>query len=160
MSTHELRVNIKWLRDMQNGGTPEYPTFGVCTNLPYRSRLDNHFKTWPEFSGNLDYPVPAPSGRYPYIEYFESTYKWVGEYGDARRRLCGFIADRLEDSMQLKVGDNVVFKVLRTGVCGAGKVVQVLPWAKYPFKIEWVDAGGDKHIEQFNLDCFEEIQPA
>lgn len=58
----------------------------------------------------------------------------------------------------LQVGDRVSFTVQKTGMYGEGSVIEILPWSVYPVKIEWVDASGDKHIEQFNLECFEEVQ--
>ena len=58
----------------------------------------------------------------------------------------------------LQVGDRVSFTVLRTGMYGEGSVIEILPWSVYPMKIEWVDQAGNRHIEQFNFDCFEEIE--
>ena len=60
----------------------------------------------------------------------------------------------------LQVGDRVSFTVLKTGMYGEGSVIEILLWSVYPVKIEWVDQFGNWHIEQFNFDCFEEIQPA
>ena len=59
-----------------------------------------------------------------------------------------------------QVGDRVSFTVLKTGMYGEGSVIEILPWSVYPMKIEWVDQSGNWHIEQFNFECFEEIQPA
>ena len=58
----------------------------------------------------------------------------------------------------LQVGDGVSFTVLKTGMYGEGSVIEILPWSVYPMKIEWVDQAGNRHIEQFNFECFEEIE--
>ena len=58
----------------------------------------------------------------------------------------------------LQVGDGVSFTVLMTGMYGEGSVIGILPWSVYPMKIEWVDQAGNRHIEQFNFECFEEIE--
>ena len=61
-------------------------------------------KEWPEYSGDPEYPVPAPaleirpwrgrahwSADYGYDHYED---KWVGEYGAARLRLLDFLIER------------------------------------------------------------------
>ena len=58
----------------------------------------------------------------------------------------------------LQVGDMVSFTVLKTGMYGEGSVIEILPWSVYPVKIEWIDQAGNRHIEQFNFECFEEIE--
>ena len=57
----------------------------------------------------------------------------------------------------LQVGDWVSFTVLKTGMYGEGSVIEILPWSVYPVKIEWIDLAGNRHIEQFNFECFEDI---
>ena len=58
----------------------------------------------------------------------------------------------------LQVGDRVSFTVRKTGMYGEGSVIEILPWSVYPVKIEWADQAGNWHIEQFNFECFEEIE--
>ena len=57
----------------------------------------------------------------------------------------------------LQVGDRVSFTVLKTGMFGVGTVIEILPWSVYSVKIEWIDQTGNRHIEQFNFECFEDI---
>lgn len=51
-------------------------------------------KTWPEFSGDLCFPVPHPDllPESAYTAKWEVE-KWSGEYGESRRRLCQHVAD-------------------------------------------------------------------
>ena len=69
---------------------------------------DASTEAWPEYSGDIVYPVPAPEGYLPANEsanasaslraehcYEHSPDCWVGEYGDTRRRLCAFQAEYL-----------------------------------------------------------------
>ena len=80
---------------------PMNDRYGICYNLFLRdvtTRWEGLVavaaESWPEFSGDHNYPVPHP-GLLP-----ESAYttkwevpKWAGEYGAARRRLCQHIAN-------------------------------------------------------------------
>ena len=103
----------EYLREIANGRAPEYYEFGLCYNL-HSAILDAGYQDfssgsgiiqkyaplWPEFSGDSEYPVPC----YMYevdgqqIAYLVDAL-WVGEYGAARRRLAGFIADCLEEEL-------------------------------------------------------------
>ena len=65
-----------------------------------------------------------------------------------------------EEFNWLLVGDRVRFVILNLGVWGEGTVLEIRPWSEYPLLIEWVDYSGDKHIEQFNYDSFQEIHYA
>ena len=76
---------------------------GICANLPAHARrtsqerLRTLFVQWPEFSGNHNYPVRAPSGEHPQDYYWDSKDTegiWKGEYGAARIRLLDFLIER------------------------------------------------------------------
>ena len=97
------RYAAEYLREIANGGDPEHYCGGLCYNLssalssrgyqdPYGGYaiIEKYAPLWPEFSGVADYPVRCD--RY-------EVDLWVGEYGAARRRLAGFIADELERSL-------------------------------------------------------------
>lgn len=60
--------------------------------------LRPHFESWPEYSGNEAYPVASHSGLQPYSAYWsrEQRNKWVGEYGEARKRLLQHCINELE----------------------------------------------------------------
>lgn len=53
-------------------------------------------QSWPEYSGDEDYPVPhfmlPASDAYHYVDDLWGD----DEYGNARRRLCTWLADQLE----------------------------------------------------------------
>lgn len=62
-----------------------------------------------------------------------------------------------EEFNWILTGDRVRFVILSTGICGEGTVLEIRPWSDYPLLIQWFDYSGDKHIEQFNYDSFQEI---
>ena len=75
--------------------------YGICYNLFLRdvtTRWEGLVavaaESWPEFSGDHNYPVPHPDllPESAYTAKWEVP-KWSGEYGAARRRLCQHIAD-------------------------------------------------------------------
>jgi hypothetical protein len=73
---------------------------GICTNIEYLALRDDQsisylesllweaFRAWPEFSGNVNYPVPC--GDDSQAGYWR-TALWEGEYGAARMRLLNFV---------------------------------------------------------------------
>lgn len=54
------------------------------------------FEVWPEFSGNIDYPVKHPDYIHPGGAFEEGDDLWVGEYGAARMRLLDWMIDELQ----------------------------------------------------------------
>lgn len=108
------RYCIEYLREIANGRAPEQYGYGICYNLTlaiHSAGFDNmvsgytivqkYAPQWPEFSGDVEYPVQCDMYEVDgqRIGYTESDL-WVGEYGAARRRLAGFIADELEKELQ------------------------------------------------------------
>lgn len=96
--------------------TREYPILhsGICANAMqriqakqgYRSaavrELQLLFRAWPEFSGDIDYPVPSPfANRSPEQAYDHAGLRpWGnGVYGKARRRLLEFCIATLESEL-------------------------------------------------------------
>lgn len=61
------------------------------------SVLDAVFIKWPEYSGDVNFPVPASNGKGPLMA--ASAWlrhdKWTGEYGESRRRLLQFLIEDL-----------------------------------------------------------------
>ena len=101
----ELFRVIKLLESWAEGQlNPPEPFYGICTNLAYSCKLlaagdaglvAAAAKSWPEFSGDAEYPVPHEhvSPESAYTETFDVP-KWDNDaYGQARRRLCQHIAD-------------------------------------------------------------------
>ena len=101
----------KYLREIANGRAPAHYWHGLCYNLDSATRaaVDPYFISgydiiqkyaplWPEYSGSPEYPVPCQDADDAHCAYNEVDL-WVGEYGAARRRLAGFIADCLEKEL-------------------------------------------------------------
>lgn len=89
---------------------PDTAVFGICYQalrglrgepevIAYRW-LQCAFTSWPEFSGDMAYPVPC-AGRDPEDAYGHRA-RWSKrtEYGRARRRLLKFLIRRLEDEIR------------------------------------------------------------
>ena len=81
---------------------PRCISLGICDQIllefdsDFIGELQSVFRKWPEFSGNIAFPVP--SMRYGISEdvaYIRNSDLWAGSYGAARRRLCVFLADQL-----------------------------------------------------------------
>ena len=107
------RYAAEYLREIANGGDPEYHWYGLCYNLssalssrgyqdPYGGYaiIEKYAPLWPEFSGDAEYPVRCDMyGVAGQRTGYAALALWVGKYGAARRRLAGFIADELERSL-------------------------------------------------------------
>ncbi len=65
----------------------------------YMMTMDQLFASWPEFSGNIECPVPSPSVELTARRaYHQATHKWVGEYGAARIRLLDWMIEQLQEA--------------------------------------------------------------
>lgn len=80
---------------------------GVCLNLcrivnssDCFAFLDAYVCLWDEYSGDVEYPVKAYSRSTPCEEYELSFDLWVGEYGEARKRLLDFLIKRLQQEVE------------------------------------------------------------
>ena len=80
---------------------PMNALYGICSNLLLHDGTERWeglvaiaAESWPEFSGDHNYPVPHPDllPESAYTATWEVP-KWTGEYGAARRRLCQHVAD-------------------------------------------------------------------
>lgn len=78
-------------------------SFGICGNILhlYPEGSDHYWlwrnlttacRMWDKFSGDVYYPVPAPTGSLlsPLRIYSEIENQWEGEYGDLRRELLAW----------------------------------------------------------------------
>lgn len=89
---------------------PDTAVFGICYQALRGLRgepemaafrwLQDAFMYWPEFSGDMAYPVPC-AGRGPEDAYGRLK-RWSKHtaYGRARRRLLKFLIERLEDEIR------------------------------------------------------------
>lgn len=120
-----MKELIEDLRVLQNGSLEEIIevyellsdgqsfVYGLCSLFDYREYEKdirrNIFRSWPKFSGCTTYPIPCPSGEYEGSAYHrcsddaltneEQAENYYGdhEYGNNRRELAGFVADKLEE---------------------------------------------------------------
>ena len=110
---------IKWeilgaLKDLRDNG-PQYDC-GICGEVLYRFEdcpgiegpsqdiLRTIMQQWPEYSGNDEFPVPAPPcfspARHSAFHAFYDLDRWTGPYGDTRRRLLAYAIAKLEAELQ------------------------------------------------------------
>lgn len=103
MDTKTLKAMADRLQELADGAEPGGP-LGICDNIANEFGYDSldlikkKFRDWPEFSGVFNYPVPAPKhAPFTAFDAFElmDLDLWSGEYGAARRRLCGFLAQEI-----------------------------------------------------------------
>lgn len=61
---------------------------------------------WPDYSGELTFPVPAPDGTHPGAYFLRSSRmsnrddhlrRWSGEYGESRKALLNYLIARLQE---------------------------------------------------------------
>lgn len=100
---------IDYLRELAAGThkcQEDYPGVGLCSNVVFdvghveSLKMRTLFREWDEHSGNNTYPVPCPAGGCPRVAFVgacTSGGMWKGAYGDTRKRLCTFLANRLEE---------------------------------------------------------------
>jgi len=111
MDTETLKAIADRLQELADGGEPRIPYHGICLIMKNDfgdkalDLIKKKFRDWPEFSGELNYPVPAPEHMMiTAFEAFEAFVLmgldlWSGEYGAARRRLCGFLAQKIREEI-------------------------------------------------------------
>ena len=60
--------------------------------------VKQHSKSWPKFSGDVDYPVPCTTSRVtsPSKQYYSECGKWNNTQGKLRKELCAHIAAKLD----------------------------------------------------------------
>lgn len=89
------------------------PNIGLCNNVrweledrgihyndlyQFRYWIKEQFPHWPHYSGDLGFPVPSMDKDVRTMDaYYHSGDLYVGEYGDMRKNLAGFLARRLKD---------------------------------------------------------------
>ena len=104
------KIVLKALKELKtlvdNGNENKYSiNEGICGNVfniifkrrAYCIELDTTeydffpFKYWPEYSGDFKFPVKCPLGGEARFAYLNADNMWVGEYGEARKRLLDFL---------------------------------------------------------------------
>ena len=101
MDTKTLKAMADRLQELADGAEPMSACDGVCLEIQntfgqdYLKHAQRLFRRWPEHSGIDAYPVKHPSNKDAKGAYFHEYNLWTGEYGAARRRLCGFLAQEI-----------------------------------------------------------------
>ena len=62
--------------------------------------LRQAFRTWPKFSGDVDYPINDPHGIETPYNVYARNHKWIGEYGALRFELLEHVIDFLEREIE------------------------------------------------------------
>lgn len=92
------------LRALGNGEIqPNHDCYGICNDVGLnfgresRGKIYGMMPKWPEFTGDRWYPVPhqtmSPEDAFDNLDDLWSD----DEYGDARRRLCLWLADQIKE---------------------------------------------------------------
>lgn len=72
--------------------------FGICSNVGYAVGVPiirDLFPKWPQFSGDIDYPIPSPNQKTHYINAYYKYPLWKGAYGEERLDLVRFLSNEL-----------------------------------------------------------------
>jgi hypothetical protein len=110
MNIHEKHHAIYNLREWaeDNPRVLRFDRGGLCGQLVGKVRFDDLvttellvklFESWTHFSGSLVYPVPSSLDdpcMDPRDVFHNTLNMWEGKYGEARKALCLYLADRLE----------------------------------------------------------------
>lgn len=106
----ELSRIIKTLRAWGSGQEKPLDYYGLCGNLVHLcglpeaitdDLLGGAFRSWPNYSGSREFPVPAPEAPSDKAAacgiYYNHDNLWEDSpYGNLRRELCLHVADWLE----------------------------------------------------------------
>lgn len=105
----------KALERVINRGLTSQGYQGLCTVLAYsttnvwidsvgspvknrnhlREWLENNFRSWPEFSGDIEYPVPSFIENVSANLMYNDNPLYMGEYGESRLRLAAHLLDNI-----------------------------------------------------------------
>lgn len=91
---------LKSLQDLKLNG-PRYPQKGICGHIPLiqravvYQRLYGLFRQWPQFSGDIQFPVPPGSEAYYSAE---DLWDRNTPYGQARYDLLDFLIKELSNA--------------------------------------------------------------
>ena len=152
-----VKTAIESLEAWAISGAP-WPTLGICANLDIAINckdIDWYFvvecaaRSWPRYSGNPSYPVPAVSYLTPKAA-FEEEALWEGVYGELRRDLCKHIANYLKEGLHTHMklprpGQKVWCSI--EGVRKEGEVLRVFEDACYNYRF-WASCNG----VQYSID--------
>lgn len=101
---------LEQLRHLQTNG-PDDPFFGICWHMDLsfteEDRLQEAVVAWPEGTGCVDYPIPAPGfnpedrgtrqARLDARRYYRyAPNLWVGRQGELRQKLLTYLIETEE----------------------------------------------------------------
>lgn len=103
-----LQLMLDAARDIKAGNFDD--EYGICTNLSDKVAseveesehydswqiLKQAFRTWPKFSGDVNFPINDPKGIEQAGDVYECLPKWTGEYGALRFELLDHVIDYLK----------------------------------------------------------------
>ena len=99
-----IKKAIPLLRKLSVGEGIIEKSYGLCYHLecvggwyPFGELIEGIFEQWEEYSGDEDFPVPHKTLSCAAAFYRCSEKMYEGEYGEARKRLAGFTADKLKE---------------------------------------------------------------
>ena len=111
MNTQEkMLLALRKVRDDYHNNAYDFDAYvGICSNVnraldmlelyvvsPYKE-LGKLFKTWPKYSGDIDYPVPSPyKDLSAATQYGMAMDMWEGAYGELRIELLDHCIYELE----------------------------------------------------------------
>ena len=87
--------------------------YGICGNMEHKvddevpeecydswQILKQAFRTWPKFSGDVNFPINDPYNRDPAHRAYDYSPKWIGEYGALRFELLDHVIDFLKKEIE------------------------------------------------------------
>lgn len=95
--TLAMRSALAQLKDLKK---ERDSTLGLC-QIQHAWVLKKYFLRWPEFSGEITYPVPGKKGECPIRAFIEAVDMWNRRtiYGRRRWALWQFVIDELEKDL-------------------------------------------------------------
>jgi len=109
----EIMIHLRKLGNREI--KPTNKEYGMCTDLDVHTniniraayigdRFKHIYKTWPKYSGSINFPVPHPKlNSTQAYQIGKSLWDARTTYGKNRLELCLYIADRLEEELDSDV---------------------------------------------------------
>lgn len=111
MPVDQKQILLDALRVIKD--TPPIVALGICPNIDYATLyvencddhaiqmlFKGHAKSWPLYSGDHNYPVPATSAdTSATAAYYRAEHMWEGKYGNLRKQLLDFVILALEKEL-------------------------------------------------------------
>lgn len=106
LDVNKLNEAVLYLRGLGDGSIKAVSDNGLCIIVEHNFGTDiklymrELMQEWPEYSGQFMYPISSPvEGESPMGVFWGGTPRWSGEYGNSRKRLATFLANKLENEL-------------------------------------------------------------